>query len=149
MGKPGRPSKFTADRKKRVIEATRVGSTREIASAYAGIPLRTLQSWMSRGRRDQDQESDFAEFVRDVDQAESQSAIKSLALIQNAAMEGSWQAAAWMLERRHGYRREMSLSVSVEADSEILSVEELRKEIEDADRVISPMIDGPVVDLDD
>ena len=147
MGKAGRPSKFTEDRKKRIIEATRVGSSRTIASAYAGIPLRTLQAWMSRGRRDEDQDSEYAQFVRDVDLAEAQGAIKALALIQSAAMNGSWQAAAWLLERRHNYRREMSLAVTVEADSEVLSVTQLMKEIEEADSVIS-MLSGPVVDLD-
>jgi len=147
MGKAGRPSKFNADRKKRIIEATRVGSSRPISAAYAGIPLRTLQAWMSRGRRDEDQNSEYAQFVRDVDLAEAQGAIKALALIQSAAMNGSWQAAAWLLERRHGYRREMSLAVTVEADSEVLSVDQLMMEIAEADTVIS-MLSGPVVDLD-
>ena len=147
MGKAGRPSKFNDDRKKRIIEATRVGSSRTISAAYAGIPLRTLQAWMSRGRRDEDQDSEYAQFVRDVDLAEAQGAIKALALIQSAAMNGSWQAAAWLLERRHGYRREMSLAVTVEADSEVMSVDQLMKEIAEADSVIS-MLSGPVVDLD-
>ena len=103
---------------------------------------------MSRGRRDEDQDSEYAQFVRDVDLAEAQGAIKALALIQSAAMNGSWQAAAWLLERRHGYRREMSLAVTVEADSEVMSVDQLMKEIAEADSVIS-MLSGPVVDLDD
>jgi hypothetical protein len=103
---------------------------------------------MCNGRRSKDPNSEYVKFVHDVDMAEAQGAIKSLALIQSAAMSGSWQAAAWLLERRHGYRREMSLAVTVEAESEVLTVEELRKEIAAADEVITPMIDGPVVDLD-
>ena len=148
MGKAGRPSKFTEDRKKRIIEATRVGCTRVIAAAYAGVPIRSMQAWITRGNRESG--TDYSRFVGDLELADAQCAIKALALIQNAALnQGHWQAAAWLLERRHGYRREMSLAVSIEADSEILTVEELRQEIEAADKVILPMLGGPVIDLDE
>ena len=41
-----------------------------------------------------------------VGEAKARNVEKNLVLVQEAAMNGSWQAAAWILERRHGWRKD-------------------------------------------
>jgi len=59
---------------------------------------------MARGR-DPDGEKLYKDFVKAVYEAEGRGAKHNLELIQKAAEEGSWQASAWILERRHRYLR--------------------------------------------
>lgn len=82
--------KLTPDVKERVLQAIRLGATYEHACAFAGIAYDTL--W--RYRKD-------PSFRREVEKAEGQAVIGWLARIEKAASEGTWQAAAWKLERRY------------------------------------------------
>jgi hypothetical protein len=45
-------------------------------------------------------------YKRQLKRAEAQSAAHALATIKKAANNGTWQAAAWILERRHDFRRD-------------------------------------------
>lgn len=87
----GRPTKYTTETVKQIIDAIRVGATYELAAAYAGISYETLNEWRKK----------YPKFSEDIKQAEGQGAIGWLAKIEKAANEGTWQAAAWKLERRY------------------------------------------------
>jgi hypothetical protein len=86
-----RRSKYTPDVVKRITDAIRLGATYELACNYGGIHYDTFRQWMN-------EKVAFSEAIKD---AEGAAVVKWLALIDKAANEGAWQAAAWKLERRY------------------------------------------------
>lgn len=108
----GRRSLLTKETTDRFCEAVRLGMTYKLASQYAGISDMTFYSWK---RKADAGSAKHVKFLKTVKTAESHGAAKCLAVIERAAEEGSWQAAAWILERRHKYIRE---TVAVEAPIE-------------------------------
>lgn len=86
-----RPTKYTPETAKKITDAIRVGATFHLACAYAGISEETFSQWRKK----------FPEFSEAVKEAEGGAAVKWLALIDKAAGDGTWQAAAWKLERRY------------------------------------------------
>ena len=96
-------AKMTPEVKQRLIEGIRLGLSNKLAAQYAGISERTFYYWLEQAR---DGDNEKLQLLQDIKRAEAQSAAHALATIKKAAQEGTWTAAAWMLERRHGYRRE-------------------------------------------
>lgn len=96
MGRPvGQPTKRTPEVEEAIISALKAGATHRMAADYAGIALSTLQRWLA-------EESDaYKEFQDAVKRASASGDLASLETIQTAARSGQWQAAAWLLERRH------------------------------------------------
>jgi hypothetical protein len=90
-------------------EAMRLGLTYELGASYIGVGRTTFYRWLSRGEREPG--SIFCRFWDAVKRGEAKGAALSLARIQRAAKgstdrAAAWQADAWLLERRHGYRRD-------------------------------------------
>jgi transposase len=71
------------------MNALKAGNTRSAAGAYAGISRDSFTRWMASNN----------EFALAVEKAEADCEVKSVAIIQKAALT-TWQAAAWWLERR-------------------------------------------------
>lgn len=94
-----RPTKFTAETTKKLIEAISVGATYEHACGYAGVHYDTFNEWMKRGAAAKS--GPYSEFSVAIKEAEAKAVIKWSALIDKAATNGEWQAAAWKLERRY------------------------------------------------
>lgn len=94
-----RPTKYTPETAKKITDAIRVGATFKLACDYAGITEDTFSNWRKRY-------SDFSDAIKE---AEGGAAVGWLAKIEKAANEGTWQAAAWKLERRypHDYGRQV------------------------------------------
>lgn len=84
--------------RRKIVEAVRAGAHYGLAAQYAGIARETLQRWLQRGRQG---DPLFVDLLHEIEQAEGMNAVVNLGLIRKAAMDGTWQAAAWMLERRH------------------------------------------------
>lgn len=82
---------------KRVCDAIGAGCSRPAAAAAARIGTSTLYDWLGRGRRG---EPGFAEFLEQVKKAESDVELEAVGIVRNAATKGTWQAAAWLLERK-------------------------------------------------
>ena len=89
----------------RVVQAVKLGATYEMAAKAGGVTSRTLRAWIADAIRN-GESSPFYRLRADVMAADGASGINALASIQKAAKEGKWQAAAWLLERKHGYRRD-------------------------------------------
>jgi hypothetical protein len=87
----GRKTKYTPDTVKKVTDAIRLGATYDLAGSYAGISRETFHVWMRT-------KPEFSDAVKD---AEGAGAVGWLARIEQAAQAGTWQAAAWKLERRY------------------------------------------------
>lgn len=94
-----------------------MGATYELAAQYGGISYVTFNTWQKRGQKElerveaagkgaaiREKERLFVDFYRATKKAEAEAAIMWLALIEKAANEGTWQAAAWKLERRYPHR---------------------------------------------
>jgi len=99
-----RKSKFNEAITNRIAEALRIGATYEIAAEYAGISRSTLYNWMEKGK--EQNSGQYRTFLDSIKTAEARGAIANLAMIESAAKAGDWKAAAWRLERRHGYTRD-------------------------------------------
>jgi len=86
----GRPTKRTPEREQRLFEALRAGNTRKAACLYAGVGLSQFAEWQER----------FRDFREAIQKAEADAEVRAVAQIAQAARDGTWQAAAWWLERR-------------------------------------------------
>lgn len=86
----GRPTKLTAERRERVLDALRGGNTRGASATAAGVHIATFDRWLLRS----------AEFAHAVEKAEAEAEMAHVANIARAAEDGNWTASAWWLERR-------------------------------------------------
>ena len=87
----GRPTKYTPEVVTKMLDAIRMGATYELAAGYAGVSKDSFERWRKN-------KADFAARIKE---AEGVGAIGWLAKIEKAASDGTWQAAAWKLERRY------------------------------------------------
>lgn len=92
-----RPNKCTKERTKKISDAVRAGAYPAVAAQMSGIGERTFYDWMRKGRNGDPEYANFYDSVKD---AESEAEIANVALIRQAAMAGTWTAAAWWLERK-------------------------------------------------
>ena len=95
----GRKGDRTPQVRAALIKALKAGATKRLACQYAGISETMFYRWLGE---DED-------FQMEVEQASSRCAVDALEKIVGAANAGTWQAAAWMLERRwpHDYGRQV------------------------------------------
>lgn len=161
----GRPTKFTPETRDKILQALRSGNYRETACRYAGISFQTLRNWMLKAE-EHDAPPEYVEFVEAIEKAEADAEVADLALIRRAAQDqrdedgnvvarGSWQAAAWIRERKNperwGRREATRVEVTGEGGGPIqmevnhmvdvtaieglaLSLDRRRRELEEADR---------------
>lgn len=100
----GRPSLIDDARVREIIiSAISLGSSYKAACDYAGISYHTFTNWMRKGRADVEngKNTKFAQFFHDIKKAESDAYMRALSAIVEAYTGGTWQAAAWYLERRY------------------------------------------------
>lgn len=110
----GRPTKLTTETQERIVSALRAGNYQDTAAQYAGITRQTFYSWLERGRIERERisagekprktETIYLDFVDAVETARADAEARTVALVMKAANEGTWQAAAWFLERSHPQR---------------------------------------------
>jgi hypothetical protein len=98
-----RPTKLTPEIVENICIAIRAGNYAKIAAGMAGISEATYYSWLEQARQP-DAEPEFLEFLESVERAESVAEVDAVARIRIAADNGTWQAAGWLLERKHGER---------------------------------------------
>ena len=105
----GRPSKLTPQTRRALVGALRQGATWTIACRAARVHRATARRWMVKGETAK--AGEYRTFYDEVKQADAEGALAALAVVAEAAQDGSWQAAAWLLERRHGYRRDATFHI--------------------------------------
>ena len=115
-----KPYKFNEKTRKRLLDSIRLGAFIEHACYYAGINSSTFRRW--RDQADKGIEP-FASFWNEITVAESEAIIRRVARIEQAGVDGNWQADAWFLERKHpdkfGRRDRVELSGDPNAPIEI------------------------------
>lgn len=108
------------------------GLTLRLAAQHAGVHDRTLYRWIARGRKAKS--GVYRDLVVAIDAAEAQCAKQLLEVIRDTAPD-RWQAAAWLLERRFGYKKdarpdqeaEVQIAAVAEAPSDEVGRLELAK----------------------
>jgi transposase-like protein len=94
----GPKTKLTPEVQKKIVEAITLGNYTEVAAQYAGIDPTTFYRWLEKGKQD-DADPVYKDFVEAVNNAKATAEVRAVVLINRAANEGVWQAAAWFLER--------------------------------------------------
>jgi hypothetical protein len=111
-------------RVERLIEALNAGNYLEHACDYAGIGKSTVYRWLDRGQNEAERidagnepnpdEHTYLELWDAIKKARASAMVRNVAIIQQAARGGTWQAAAWWLERTapQQYGRRLSAEVT-------------------------------------
>ena len=132
---PGRPTKWNPERQEEICGYLREGLPLETCAKLAGICRSTLLLWKSRGKEG---EAPYSDFLSAVNQATADAERVLLADIRRASRErNQWQAAAWILERRHpaqyGYKREIRVEMDGAVGLTVSPVDRARALLDDAD----------------
>jgi hypothetical protein len=88
--KIGRPTKYVPATVRKVLRAVERGLPLKLAAAHGGIAFETFCVWRTR----------YPDFAQAVEQALAKSVRHHLSVIENAASQGDWKAASWLLEHR-------------------------------------------------
>lgn len=123
-----------------LIQALATGHYVERAASMSGVSSATIYRWLEEGRLEKESiESNnppsergqaYLEIAEAIQKAREAAANRAMIAIQNAAKEGTWQAAAWYLERtdREHYGRVTQVSgTDGNAVKVNVSVDELEK----------------------
>jgi transposase len=94
----GAPTKLDDLVAQRIVAAVETGAPWYMAAAAGGVNPATLRDWKARARNG---EEPYAAFYARLQKAAAAGACEVLGIIQAAARSGTWQAAAWILERRY------------------------------------------------
>lgn len=116
VSKVGRPSKFTRETKKKLLDAIRMGNYREPSCSYAGISVSTFYAWLDKGKKQKNGE--FVEFLEAVTRAEAEAELRMIAQWQ-AQIPRDWRAARDFLARRFPKRWGPKARVEVDHHGEL------------------------------
>lgn len=100
----GRRTKYTTENVDAIMKALRLGMTRRDAGVAGDIDESTFCDWINR-------RPEFAEAVQKAELYAKQSRVER---IMKAGQKGTWQADAWMLERKYADEFAQRMVVRVE-----------------------------------
>lgn len=144
-----RRTKLTNEVQHNIITAIQTGATYEMAASFGNITRATLWLWLKKGQ--EQSKGIYRTFFDAFKRAEAQAGVRSLAIVNKAAQDGNWQAAAWLLERRFGYdRNNPAVQVNIDAQGSLSSrsVAELVEEVRERQKLLT-VVNGPLIDLDE
>jgi DNA-binding transcriptional MerR regulator len=141
----GRPSKLSPEVQKIIVTAVSRGMYYEAAASLAGVTYATLRNWYNRGEveaerrssprvksgtRKWEREQPYFEFFDALKKAQATAQYNALRTIDTASNSGTWQAAAWLLERRHPdqFGRRDRIDANVAQTDDGMTVEEWREQ---------------------
>ena len=109
-GSARKATKRSPQREQAILNALRLGNTRRAAAAYAEVSHETFYRWLAD-----------LPFRDAVEKAEADAETRFLGQVAKAAADGTWQAAAWWLERRRNgdYARHDKLDMAVDLRREV------------------------------
>ena len=82
----------------RIVNMVRSGTSPEVAARAAGVPKKTYDNWVIKGEGGQGN-AVYMKFAEQIAEARAVAEAVQVAAVSKAANDGSWQAAAWLLER--------------------------------------------------
>ena len=92
-------TKLTPQLQEQIGNNITLGMPLKFAAEAVGITEVTFYNWIKRGENES--KGRFFEFAEHVKACKAKAVQLHLKLITKAATDGSWQASAWILERRH------------------------------------------------
>jgi len=98
-----RKLKLTSEIVDKICLAIRAGNYAKVAAEMSGIGETTYYRWLEIGQK-KNAPRVYREFWESIKRAEADAEVAAVALIRQAANNGTWQAASWLLERKHGER---------------------------------------------
>ncbi len=124
----GRKSKLTKELIKDAAKMVAAGNYIKDVYPILGIDESTWYRWLKEGERAKS--GIKREFYKAIKKAEKEAIARNVALIQRAAQEGNWQAAAWWLERKYfeDWGRKDKVDLSADKDGFKVIVEYVDKE---------------------
>ena len=120
----GRPTKFTPERRQKIIEALKTGASYKAVAHYARMSYDCLRDWIIEGSETTDEGDEYFQFFQDVNEALGSLQVRSLASIQKTGLGGvvvsektvlrrdgteevtktyaqpQWLALAWIMQHR-------------------------------------------------
>ena len=131
----GRRALFEQDEtvKADFLKAIELGMSITAACEYAGMSTEAFYLYQRKAERDENagktsRSSIYMKFINDFKKSRAKFKVRHVARITQASDDGSWQASAWLLERRcpdeFGQRQQIDLG----QDSRIMVVSEVPKE---------------------
>ena len=96
-----------------------------VVCAYLGITEACYYMWIQKAKAhiEEGKNTIYVEFFKSINEAEAKAEMRHLQNIAKAATDGTWQASAWLLERKHKNRwsqkQDITLSGNPEAPLEI------------------------------
>ena len=94
----------------RICECVRLGLNKKDTALHLGVSVESLNAWLRRGgaerrhidsgKKARKRESAYLKLLLAYEKATAGFQVDRLKLINDAASDGAWQAAAWTLERR-------------------------------------------------
>ena len=123
-----RKRKLTKELIKEAYKLVAAGNYDKDVYPILGIDKSTWYRWLSDGEKAKSGLK--REFYDTVKKAEKDAIARNVALIQRAAQEGNWQAAAWWLERKYyeDWGRKDKVDLSADKDGFKVVVEYVDKE---------------------
>lgn len=106
-----------------ILDALRKGNGRLYACGKAGITFETFSQWLN-----DEAKPEFSEGVKKAEtEGYSFDEEQYRGVIKKAAAGGTWQAAAWMLERKHAYTAKINQNISGELNIKCDPFEKIRQ----------------------
>lgn len=124
MAKP----KLTPELSKEICGYIGQGLTKKTAIDACGICESTFYAWLRQGEADLEdgKNNKFTQFLQSIKKAETKDKLGRLKVIRDAASDGTWQAAAWELERRYPKeygKTTMDINLGGQKDAEPIKTE--------------------------
>lgn len=96
----GRPGKYSKKLHDTIIQGILGGNTRTTSFALTGMHPDTIYDWIRSGKDHPEKYPQYVSLLEDIEYAEALVESEKVAAVKVAADTGTWQAAAWWLERR-------------------------------------------------
>lgn len=99
-GTYGSRSAYTEEKHLAIIEGLLAGNSRSNAFKLTGLHVDSVFEWLRKGRERPEEYPQYVQLLADIEFAEATFESDQVGIVKAAADAGTWQAAAWWLERR-------------------------------------------------
>lgn len=127
----GHPPKFKQEITDKVLYAVGLGAPLNMACNYAGVDYSTFRKWVIAGESGEEQ---YIEFLQALKRAQGGAGVHWLEKINEAMENGTWQAAAWKLERKF-YKDFSQHAPIMEMAKEIAEVKDKQEQLKNGKKM--------------